>query len=270
MGLLAAHAAAADRFEVYRAQHRPADELLAIVGPLLGPDVVAAADSRLGAVVLRGTTFGVGEALHLLRTLDAAPKQFRVRSTWTSETALRALGVELSGWLRIGDLRLARFPATRSAGFGVRVKALSATSERRFGADLVVLEGSVGESWTGQAFPVLVREFEPRGPGEASVTETTTLAGARSGFAVRPRSIQGGIELEIAPIAEEMGATGLEIYSRSAATRVRLKSGEALVLAELDRHDGTREQGAFGFSRESRDDDAVIVVEAEILELEPR
>lgn len=67
---------AASDFVVYRAKHRPAEELVAMAAPLLKGKV--ALSNLNEKIVLDGTKSGVEAALRLFAELDRAPRKYRI------------------------------------------------------------------------------------------------------------------------------------------------------------------------------------------------
>jgi hypothetical protein len=69
------------------------------------------------------------------------------------------------------------------------------------------------------------------------VRESTTWVPVRSGFRVTPRGLADGqVELEIEPVVSERRSDGA-IERTGAASRVRVRPGETLVLADVAQDD---------------------------------
>jgi hypothetical protein len=268
--------ARADRIELYTAQYRPAEELADLVAPLLAPDGIATADPASNKVLLRGSPEQLAQALELLRGLDTQPRQYRIRSELSSHTALQARGLEVEGWIRVGDVRIGHLPAGGRRGQGrgersgsqveVRARDLGNTRDRRFAAELVVLEGRMGEIWTGEVFPVTVEEYYGGRYGGRMRETTTALVPVRRGLAVAPRTVGEQIELEITPIVQEGDPQG-GIRQTGASTLVRVSPGERLVIGGIADEHETREVDALGsYQAERSSQDDILIVEAIPLE----
>jgi len=229
VSLAALRAGAQERFHVYEPQTRTADELAPLVARLLGPDGAAIPDPHGGKLVLEGDPAAIQAALAALRELDAPLHQYRVESRIEEKAALDAAAVAAGGWIDRGGLRVVRL----SAGAG------SAEAQRRFSANVVVLEGTTAQVFTG-----------------ASQVLHTSLGSAlvpvQSGFRVRPRTLgDGEIELEITPVlAEAQGSVerGGSIRETGAATRVRMRPGETLAIAGIGDASSGSGSAAGGFS----------------------
>lgn len=214
---LAASASAQARFHIYEPRSRTAEELAPLVAPMLGPDGAAVPDTHGGSLILEGDPAAIADALAALETLDAAVHQYRVESETRSRESLAGV---------FADAR---------AGAGLQVVRLSAGAargdrNRRLGASLVVLEGNSAEIWTGTTVPM---HF---GDGVA-------LVPVQSGVRVRPRTLGSGeIELEITPVLAEQGRNG-EIREMGAATRVRVRPGEAVAIAGVTETSDSRGAG---------------------------
>jgi hypothetical protein len=237
---LFAGGARAAEIEVYKAQFRPAAELAELVGPHLGPDGSATADDSGGFVLLRGSPEALAQAKEMLRAVDVLPRQYRISSELVSHSVLQARGVRVDGWVQVGDMRIGR---TLAGPEGIEISAnqLRADSGRRFQATVVALENTPAEIWTGNAFPTTVSTFEgtPRRghrPGHARVFETNTWISVRQGLRVRVRSAGDAVDLDLVPVMQD-GTPRTGIREMGAATRLRIKPGEQLVIGSLGRAD---------------------------------
>lgn len=240
-------AAAAAEVKLYKARFRPAAELADLVAPLIEPDGVAVADDSGGFVLLRGTPEAVAQALETLNRVDVQPRQYRISSEVVSRSVLQARGIRVGGWIRVGDLRVGR-TLTGPEGVTVSANQLRADSGRSFQASVVALENTPAEIWTGNVFPFTVSEvevFEPRGPhphsrrGDLRYHETTAFVPVRQGLRVLARSSGDAVDLELVPVMED-GHPETGIRELGAATRMRIKPGEQVVIGSIDREDQLR------------------------------
>jgi hypothetical protein len=254
----------ADEVQLYRPQSRDAEELAALAGPLLAPEGTAVGDAAAGVVILRGPAEAVEQALAALRSLDVAPRQYRILSELTSRERIRAQGLEVEGWIRIGDVEIGRLSGAPRYDLRVAVKQLRADDRRRFETQIVVLEGRTGEIWTGSEFPVVIRQFES-GRRDLRIQETTGWVPVRQGLAVRPRALGDEIGLEVWPIVED-GHPDQAIRQIGAATEIRIRSGESLVIGQLTRDDQTRSGGLTGpwTQADATGDDLLIITATEL------
>jgi len=213
VALAAPDAAAQERFRIYEPKSRTAEELAPLVARLLGPEGAAVPDPHGGRLILEGDPAAIQAALEALRELDAPLHQYRVESRVTSRSALEHAGLAAAAWIDRGGLLVAR----------VAAEAGAAHRQRSFSGEVVVLEGSRAELWTGSS------QLLHSSPGSA-------LVPVRSGLRVRPLALGGGgIELEVTPVVSELEGGELArsgaIRETGASTRVRVRPGEELALA---------------------------------------
>ena len=237
IALAAAVAGAQAAFRVYEPRSRTAEELAGLVAPLLGPEGAAIPDPHGGKLILQGDPAAIAAALEALRELDAPLRQYRVESQVTTRAALEGVGFSARGWVDAGGMRLARL----AAGAG------AARRERRFGAELVVLEGGSAEVWTGESRAVATA----LGPA---------LVPARSGFRVRPHGLGSGeIELEIEPVVSELRGSNA-IRETGGSTRVRVRPGETLAIAAIDDAGAGARAALDGAGAHSESSDSILLV----------
>jgi type II secretory pathway component GspD/PulD (secretin) len=245
-------------FEIYVPRNRPAEELVPLVQGVLAGQGSAVADPHSGKIVLSGDPAAMEEALALLRSLDAPIHQYRVESETTTRAALDQASASVSGWIDAGGVRIGRVRGPE--GVNVRASAGGGDSVARLGASVVVLEGHSAEIWTGSDYPVTSRTVERAGR-YSRTTESTELVQVRSGFRVRPRAAgDDAIELDITPIVSELGPGG-SIREQGAATQIRVRAGESIVIGGVTREAGGSEVDVFrGAARSSGSSDSVLVV----------
>ncbi|MEE8314635.1 MAG: secretin N-terminal domain-containing protein [Myxococcota bacterium] len=234
--LAAPLAARGAEFELYRPSHRSAEELAALVDPVLGAEGRAVADSGTGVLLLTGEADGLARARTLLRKLDVPLTRYLVESRIESREALRLRGYTLESELDLGPLRIARLaepePARPVAQGRVHFWELTSRDERRSEHSLQVLEGRTAELWTGSLIPIRVRNFDLP-TREERVLETEPLLSLQTGFQLRPRSLgKGELELELVAVTTG-GHPAAEISRTSSATRLRLRLGDWVVVRQL-------------------------------------
>lgn len=257
-------AAAAADVELYQPRSRTGEELAAIADGLLRPEGGAMADPGTGTVVLRGGRKALDDALAVLRQLDAPLAQYRVETETTTRESLALRELELRARVRLGDFEIATVPAPSADGERVEIRGrvLDSRSRRDFRAELRTLEGRWAEVWTGELFPVRIREFARRGEDGTLVYETTpALIGVQSGFRVRPRGLaDGSIEVEIAPVVRA-GNPVDGIRETAAAMRLRLAAGEQIAIAAASQaRDGRDLEPGRRLAQSSGSDDAVLLL----------
>jgi hypothetical protein len=236
LSLSPAPSTAADPVVIYRPHARTAAELAPVARTLLAPGGAAIADPGGRGLVLRGSPEGVARTLEVLRQLDVRPVSYRIESLVTRTAELEQLGLGVEGWLELGALRVGRMPATGEPDLGLRAQLGESSRDRRSEAMLTVLEGHEAELWTGTLEVEPTRRLRA-GPRGLHVRESTTWVPVRSGFRVTPRGLADGqVELEIEPVVSERRPDGA-IERTGAASRVRVRPGETLVLADVTQDD---------------------------------
>ncbi len=223
-------------FELYRPSHRSAEELAALVDPVLGAGGRAVADARTGVLILTGEADGLARARALLRELDVPLARYLVDSRIESREALRLRGYTLESELELGPLRIARLaepePARPVAQVQVHFWELETRDARRSERSLQVLEGRTAELWTGSLIPIRVRNFDLP-TREERVLETEPLLSLRTGFQLRPRRLgDGEVELELVAVTTG-GHAAAEISRTSSSTQLRLRLGEWVTVRQL-------------------------------------
>ena len=190
---------------------RTVDEVIPVLQPLVPPTgvVTGLADQ----LVIRTTTDNLRQVLAVLESLDKPPQQLVVR------------------------VREGRMVNSRSRGAGVTVEGgkrdtqTQITADRRYSTQsgtgdfsVLVLEGREAFIRTGRSQPVQERSSISTGD-QTTVSSTTRYVHADNGFYVRPRLIEGGVTLDIAPQRESFRLDG-SIESRSLMSTVSAKLGE--------------------------------------------
>ena len=151
----------ATELELYRPRHRPAAELAPLAQGLLGSNGTAVADPHSGKLVLSGSAAAVKQTLRALRELDTPLRQYRIEARVTSEEELALRGLEVHGWLELGDLRIGRIRSAETGNQRV-FRTLRTEGGDLLLANVLVLEGRTAEIWTGTSQPVYLRVFRKR------------------------------------------------------------------------------------------------------------
>ena len=255
---VASQALAAAQAEVYRAQHRTADELLPYAEGALGGEGRVVVDPGTNSLVLFSERADLlRSALALLAAQDRALRTvvLEYASQRASELAAAGLRVDwgvATGGLRIGNLIV---PAGDS-----RVQ-LAAQAQRAHAAGSLsgtvrILEGHSGRIASGESVPITTRGRH---------TATTTLVQADSGFEAHARVLgDGRVQLELRPFEARFQADG-RIATSGAATTLVLTPGKTVVIGGLAEAGGAASLDAFaGAQRESASDERVLSITARV------
>jgi type II secretory pathway component GspD/PulD (secretin) len=212
--------------EVYRAQHRSADDLLSIAEVAMSEGGSVAVDSNSKSLVLVGSKRELAQALELLALQDQRLRSVLiVHETW-AQSELEASGIGIR-WSVGGDRWRIGNVVAAPGGSGVAVAV--ADGERRHEAThtatLRVLEGSWGRIASGSE--LLVPIGSRRNPGTAVVT-------ADSGLEVRPRILGNGrIRLDLRPFQARF-AQGSVVNRSGSETTLVVAPGETAVVGGID------------------------------------
>jgi len=218
-----ATAAAAPQAEVYRAQHRTAEELLPYAEAALGDEGRAVVDPHSNALVLLSERPELlRSALALLAAQDRALRTVVLEYASRRASELEAAGLRVdwsvaSGALRIGNLAMV------GAGSALRVAphAEASRTGATLGGSVRILEGYAGRIATGASTPLTSLH-----PGGA----VTTYVPADSGLEARARVLgDGRVHLELRPFEARLQADG-RIETSEAATTLVVEPGRTVVI----------------------------------------
>ena len=240
---IAAPAHAERATHVYRAKHRPAQELLPIAQAGLGAEGSAVVDRGTNSLVLIGDPAAIEAALALLAAQDQRQRTIVLRYESRSLAELEASGVQIEWSVRTGGVRIgnARLPGGAS-GLSVRLRERSARETGSFSGQLRLVDGASGRISTGTEIPIAVRRR--RGV-------TTELVRAESGFEARARVLgDGRVRVQLLPFETRPGAGGSLDFAL-AETELELASGETAVIGEIANR--TSEQRGSPASRDDSD-----------------
>lgn len=217
--------------EVIHLQYRPADEMVNLVRPFLGPDdVIASSGTQL---ILRTAPERLAQIRRMIGELDRAPRQLEITVRRSQSDDMESSGASISG--KISDKHeshaQARIYSTESRSVTVPVQRIR------------VLEGRPAQIESGQAVPMAKQQIIT-GLGGTIVTNTIDYRDTTTGFIVIPRlSGKDAVVLEIHPhsaIPSPQGGGKLEV--QRAHTELRTRLGEWVELGSNEttaRHDDT-------------------------------
>lgn len=209
-------AAAAQGLETIELKHRPADEMIPLLRPLLSPD---AALSGTGFIlIVRAGAADLARVRQVVASLDRAVRQLLITVRQDSGATGRSAGVDA----RVG---------VGGEGSGARASAWDRTSTARddTGHSVRVQEGGTAWIATGDS-TLLPQRTVTRTVGGTVVRETVVERNLASGFSVTPRLSGERVTLEIATRRDTpVGSAGAAAVSR-VTTTVSGRLGEWLEL----------------------------------------
>lgn len=243
--LLPVPLAAPAEIHVIQLKHRPAEELVPVIRPLLGPnDAVSAVDYRL---IVRTSETRRREVERVVQQLDIARHQLTLTVRQGSRAERRDTTHGVSGEVGIGrDARvtLPRRPSADDRGVVVeqqggdarlryqgREERVNAADERT--QTLRVQDGQRAYIRLGQSVPHVQRILSLAG-GQVTLAQDVEYQNVVTGFEVLPRVQGNRVQLEITPRLSSLAdpATGLANF-QELRTTVSARLGEWVDLGAI-------------------------------------
>ncbi len=210
--------AAAQDLSTIELFHRPSDEMVPLIQPLLGPgDVVIPARDRL---ILKADPGKVEEIRDLVRQLDKSSHRLLITVTQGRDLSTEALNAQ-------GRLR-GRIDLNRPADSDIRIRGHLYQSEGRDSAghtqQLQTLEGRSAYIEVGEQIPVPTQSYYGYGYG---YSENIEYRPATTGFAVTPRLSGSEVIIELSPWSDRLSRDRFGVIdTQSAHTVIRAALGE--------------------------------------------
>jgi type II secretory pathway component GspD/PulD (secretin) len=253
-----APARGAPQAEVYRVQHRSAEELLPYAEAALGSEGRVVVDPGSNSLVLVCERPELlRSALALLAAQDRALRTVVLEYQSQRESELASEGMRIdwgvaTGGLRIGNLIV---PAGQSR-VRVAAQAERGRSSTSLGGTVRILEGRSARIASGETVPLTTRHR-----GEV----TTSLVSADSGLEVHARVLgDGRVLLELRPFEARFQRDG-RIETSEASTTLTLEPGKTVVIGGLSAAQGAASLDAFAGAESSRTrDERVLTITARI------
>ena len=239
--------------EVYRAKHRPAQELLRIVEATLGDEGQVVLDSRTATLILSGKPSAVRRALAMLEELDRPLRQLALTYEIRELSELEAFSVQVQWKVSLSSAVIGTLPLTHD---GLRVALDGRRDSRRStsGNMLKILEGGTGLILTGEVFPFV---YDP-------YWGSATLVPVETGFEAKPTVLGSGrVHLELRPFSGRVDEGGGLRYT-AAETSIEVSPGETIVFAEVSRKVDESSTGLDGVRRESGSEQQVLLISVEM------
>jgi type II secretory pathway component GspD/PulD (secretin) len=248
-----APASGAPQAEVYRVQHRSAEELLPYAEAALGSEGRAVVDPGSNSLVLICERSDLlRSALALLRAQDRALRTVVLDYQSQRESELVSQGIRIdwgvaTGGLRIGNLIV---PPGQSR-VRVAAQAEHGSSNASLGASVRILEGRSARIASGETVPLATRQ---RGG------VTTTLVPADSGLEAYARVLgDGRVLLELRPFEARFQRDG-RIETAEASTTLTLEPGKTVVIGGLSGAQGAASLDGFAGTGSGRTRDERVLL----------
>jgi type II secretory pathway component GspD/PulD (secretin) len=238
--LLALSSAGADETHIIQLKHRPANEVMPLIRPLLGPDdALSGMDFRL---IIRTSDRNLKEVERILMQVDVARQRLRITVEQASVEDRATTSQSVTGEARIGDKARVTLPAKppQKGGLVVQKDGLRYTANRRTTAasntntqTVITLDGQRAYIRIGQSVPH-VKKILALSRRQLVLIQDIELQDVTTGFDVLPRMRGDRVLVEITPRLSSLRnpATGLADF-QELSTTVETKLGEWLDLGEI-------------------------------------
>lgn len=235
---------AADETRMIQLKHRPAEELIPVIRPLLRPgDAISGTDYRL---LVRTSDRNLKEIERVLDQLDVARRNLTLTVRQVAVADADRILHELKGETKVNDQVRIKLPRNSSDNEGLTIGSDSPDNSLRYRTKrrqetrtddltqvLRVQDGSRAFIRVGQSVPHMttVRRYSGTAP---TISQGVEFQDVTSGFDVRPRLAGQNVQLEIEPrlMRLEDRATGLASVQQ-ASTTVAVKLGEWIDLGRI-------------------------------------
>jgi type II secretory pathway component GspD/PulD (secretin) len=272
-----AGAVLADPIQTIQLRHRPADEVMPVIKPMLGAD-----DSLTGQgyqLFIRTSEKNFEQVRQMISKLDTAAKLLLISVFQGNDRELRALGV--SGNLQVQDnntdVSLGRpdKPAKRGADVNYSTRNASAgahtySTRGRLSDNpihqLRISEGSEGYIETGESIPYFSGNYW-RGGRHGMVEGGVDYKDINTGFYVLPRVHGEQVTLDVSPYKQSHSRERAgDIKTQSASTRITGQLGQWLAIGGVTEQTqrSSNRIGSYG-STQSRDN-ASIWIKADLVQ----
>lgn len=229
--------AAPDDIHVITLKHRPAQELVPVIRPLLGPtDAVSAIDYRL---LIRASPKRLADVERVVQQLDVAQRNLTLTVRQGSQAENRDTSQGLSGEVDIGRDARITLPRGTNDDRGAVIEGQSGDARLRYQTraergsasdhrtqTLRVQDGKPAYIRLGQSVPHVKRIISLSGR-QLAITQGVEYQNVVTGFEVLPRVQGERVQLEITPRLSSLAdpASGLANF-QELRTTVNVRLGE--------------------------------------------
>lgn len=212
--------------EIISLKSRSAEEMIALIRPLLGPgDALTGTGYQL---IIRTDASTLQQVRAILDQLDRAPQNLLITVRRDAPSREQQRGIDVSGEVRVGDHTGVRVGDAQQSGLQLRAQDRLSTQQDDASQRLRVLEGQRGFISMGQsvAYPsnsVVVQQGTP------VIQQGLEYRELRSGFYVLPRLAGETVTLQIEPVNERLQSDH-SVSVQQAQTVVSGRLGEWMAL----------------------------------------
>jgi len=274
---LFAEVALADPIQTIQLKHRPADEIMPVIKPLLGAD-----DSLTGQgyqLFIRTSEKNFEQVRQMVSKLDTAAKMLLVSVFQGNDRELRALGVSGNFQYQDSDAKVGLGSSDKSGQRGADVKY--STRNASAGAhtfstrgrlsdnpihQLRISEGSEGYIETGESIPYFSGSYW-RGGRHGLVGGGVDYKDINTGFYVLPRVHGEQVTLDVSPYKQSQSRQrGGTIETQSAGTRITGQLGEWLAIGGITGQTRRYSTGVGSYGSTQSRDNASIWIKADLVQ----
>jgi type II secretory pathway component GspD/PulD (secretin) len=238
--------------EILELRHRPAEEVLPVLHPLLEPG--ATLSGMNNQLFLRASARNREEIKRALATLDVPVRRLLIRVTTDLDEETRHQGGQLSG--RLGNDRVQIELPSGKEGEGGRDHRITARVHERHGARsgastqmVQTMDGERAFIQIGVSVAVPLRQITQTPNGRVVVSDSAEYRDIGRGFYAEPRVIGDQVTVEISQRADtpsHHGAGSAQIQRLS--TRISGRLGEWMQLGGVRQSASGAADGAFTYS----------------------
>ena len=274
---LFAGAALADSIQTIQLRQRPADEIMPVIRPMLGPE-----DSLSGQgyqLFIRTSDKNFEQIKQMVSKLDTAAKLLMISVFQGNDRELRALGVSGNFEVQNGNANVSlgssnkpvkrgadvRY-STRNASAGAHTLSTRGRLTDNPIHQLRISEGSEGYIETGESIPYFSGSYW-RGGRHGIVDGGVDYKDINTGFYVLPRVHGEQVTLDVSPYKQSQSRQrGGDIETQSASTTITGKLGQWLAIGGVSgqTRSSSSRVGSYG-STQSRDN-ASIWIKADLVQ----
>lgn len=200
-------AGAESQFKIITLQHRFAEEILPAIKPLVGDDGTATAMQN--NLIVRTSRNNMAEIEQIVSSMDTARQNLKITIRRNNRSDIGQYHAEITGRKRIGDVSVGtgsrRINTPNSLALDIENHhSKSNLSSEQF---IRVADGELAFISVGQSIPY-TQEWVNLTNRYIGTQRSTAFVNIDTGFAVRPRTIDNRVQLEITPRFSQLNRNG--------------------------------------------------------------
>ena len=235
--------------ETIQLLHRPTDEVIPIIKPMLAPG--ASITGTGYKLIIKSTPDNISQIQSLLEEIDVNQNMLRVSVSMEDKTdqskqhgSVSIQHQDKHGSIEIGENdsseEAPKINNNSRAKFDARIYQTNKSRNKPTTQVMSVAEGYWATIAMGQSIPVGTRTRNADG----TVTESITYKQVMTGYRVKPRTHGDNVTLTIQPINQEVSSTmGGAIDTNALETTVTGKLGEWIFLGGTDHEENLKNSG---------------------------